>query len=92
MTICKDKDLRYPYQETWPYFVTCVLQELATATHGFSSAKIESCVSESPYNWAYEREQGKPHSSFEVRHIQQAIQEARPLSVLVTENIEKLRE
>jgi SpoVK/Ycf46/Vps4 family AAA+-type ATPase len=69
-----------------------VLQELAAATHGFSGAEIESSVSEALYNWAYEREQGKPHASFEVRHIQQAIRETRPLSILMSEKIKELRE
>ncbi len=68
------------------------LQELATATHGFSGAEIESAVSESLYNWAYEREQGKTNATFELRHIQEAIREIRPLSVLMAEKIEELRE
>jgi AAA+ superfamily predicted ATPase len=67
------------------------LQELATATHGFSGAEIESAVSEALYNWAYERDQGKPQATFELRHIQEAIRETRPLSVLMADKIEELR-
>ena len=68
------------------------LQELATATHGFSGAEIESSVSEALYNWAYERDQGKPYATFELRHIHEAIRDARPLSILMADKIEELRE
>jgi SpoVK/Ycf46/Vps4 family AAA+-type ATPase len=68
------------------------LQELATATHGFSGAEIESSVSEALYNWAYERDQGKLHATFELRHIQEAIRDTRPLSILMADKIEELRE
>ena len=68
------------------------IRELAEASHGFSGAEIESSVSEALYNWAYEREQVDGQVTFALRHIQQAIRDTRPLSVLMAEKIEELRE
>jgi ATP-dependent 26S proteasome regulatory subunit len=68
------------------------IRALAESTHGFSGAEIESAVSEALYNWAYEREQSDARAAFEIRHIQQAIKDTRPLSVLMADKIDALRE
>lgn len=68
------------------------IRELAEATHGFSGAEIESAVSEALYNWAYEREQISAPVAFELRHVKQAIRDTRPLSILMADKIEALRE
>jgi AAA+ superfamily predicted ATPase len=68
------------------------IRELAEASHGFSGAEIESAVAEALYNWAFEREQVDAHVTFALRHIQQAIRDTRPLSVLIADKIEELRE
>ena len=67
------------------------LNQLATATDGFSGAEIESCVSEGLYNWAEEGIKGNSFGKFGASHIQAAIGDARPLSVLMGESIHALR-
>ena len=67
------------------------LTALAEATDGFSGAEIESCVSEGLYNWAEEGMKGNSFGKFGPSHIQTAIKETRPLSVLMGESIHALR-
>ncbi len=68
------------------------IRQLGEVTHGFSGAEIESAVSEGLYNWAYEREQTNPQAEFGLGHILQAIHDTRPLSVLMADKIDALRE
>jgi len=67
------------------------LIQLADATDGFSGAEIESCVSEGLYNWAEESMKRNSFGKFGPAHIQAAIKETRPLSVLMGESIQSLR-
>jgi len=67
------------------------LIQLAAGTDGFSGAEIESCVSEGLYNWAEEGMKGNSFGKFGPSHIQTAIDETRPLSVLMGESIHALR-
>ncbi len=67
------------------------LTQLAKATDGFSGAEIESCVSEGLYNWAEEGMNSNTFGKFGAQHIQTAIKDSRPLSVLMGESIHALR-
>ena len=67
------------------------LNQLAKATDGFSGAEIESCVSEGLYNWAEEGMNSNTFGKFGAQHIQTAIRDSRPLSVLMGESIHALR-
>ena len=67
------------------------LKALAEVTDGFSGAEIESCVSEGLYNWAEEGMKNSSFGKFGPSHIQTAIKETRPLSVLMGESIQSLR-
>ena len=67
------------------------LKSLAEVTDGFSGAEIESCVSEGLYNWAEEGMKNSSFGKFGPSHIQTAIKETRPLSVLMGESIQSLR-
>jgi len=67
------------------------LEALADATNGFSGAEIESCVSEGLYNWAEEGMKNNTFGKFGSQHIRTAIDETRPLSVLMSESILSLR-
>jgi len=67
------------------------LKALAEATNGFSGAEIESCVSEGLYNWAEEGMKNNTFGKFGSQHIRTAIDETRPLSVLMSESILSLR-
>lgn len=67
------------------------LKALAEATNGFSGAEIESCVCEGLYNWAEEGMKNNTFGKFGSQHIRTAIDETRPLSVLMSESILSLR-
>ena len=67
------------------------LKALAEATSGFSGAEIESCVSEGLYNWAEEGMKNNTFGKFGSQHIRTAIDQTRPLSVLMSESILSLR-
>ena len=67
------------------------LEGLAELTEGFSGAEIESCVSEGLYNWANEGMQSQSLPPFGPEHILEAIKVTRPLSVLMSEKINDLR-